>query len=64
MNSHVFAVGETVRFLPGPLQSPGSGDVYVVVRQLPIEWEGPRYQVKCLNGGPERVVPEIQLRAL
>jgi len=62
--SHAFAVGQTVKFLPNALQSPGLGGPYVVVRQLPDEADGPQYQVRCLDGGQQRVVPETQLRGL
>lgn len=64
MSGHAFAVGQTVKFYPNALQSPGFGGLYVVVRKLPEEAEGPQYQVRCLDGGQQRVVPEMQLRAL
>jgi hypothetical protein len=63
VSTHAFAVGQTVRFLPSPLQSPGVGSLYVVVRKLPEEAEGPQYQVRSVEGGQQRVVPEMQLRA-
>jgi hypothetical protein len=64
MSGHAFAVGQTVRFFPNALQSRGFGGPYVVIRQLPEEAGGPQYQVKCLDGGQQRVVPEAQLQAL
>ena len=64
MSGHAFAVGQTVRFFPNAVQSRGFGGPYIVVRQLPQEADGPQYQVKCLEGGQQRVVPETQLQAL
>lgn len=64
MSGHAFTVGQTVRFYPSALQSPGFGGLYVIVRRLPEEAEGPQYQVRGVDGGQQRVVPEMQLRAL
>jgi hypothetical protein len=61
-SGHAFAVGQTVRFLPSLLQPAGSGGLYVIVRQLPEEAEGPQYQVCSVEDGQQRVAPEIQLR--
>jgi hypothetical protein len=58
---HKFAVGQTVRYSPGPGQvSPGPGS-FKIIRLLPEAAGVLQYRVKSQLDGHERVVREDQL---
>lgn len=59
--THKFAVGQTVSYSPGALESPDGKGIYRVVRLLPAEGAGNQYRLQSDSGGRERVVCESQL---
>jgi hypothetical protein len=59
--SHKFAAGDTVEFLPGPLDVNVARGSYTIVRPLPSETRDLQYRVKHTRDGHERVVRESQL---
>lgn len=61
MKDHRFAVGQTVRFSPGPGHIKGGSGSYKVVKLLPAEYNDQQYRVKSALDGHERVVKESQL---
>ena len=61
MASHKFAVGQTVEFRPGPRDGNVPRGRYRVQRLLPSETRDPRYHVKHVADGHERVIAESQL---
>ena len=64
MNLHRYAVGQTVRFIPGLSRNSVSG-TYEVVRLLSEEAGEHRYRLKSTRESHERVANESQLeRAL
>jgi hypothetical protein len=58
---HRFAVGQVVRFLPGPLDRHVPCGKYTIQRLLPSDTTDLRYRVKHATDGHERVVSEAQL---
>lgn len=63
MSDHKFAVGQTVRFVPGSLDGNIPRGNYRVERQLPSETRDLQYRIKHFTDGHERVVRESQLAA-
>ena len=61
MLAHKFAVGQTVRFLPGRTQEGTARGSFKVVRLLPEAASVLQYRVKSQLDGHERVVREDQL---
>ncbi len=64
MADHRYSVGETVQFLPGPLDANVTRGAYIVVRLMPSESKDLQYRVKHSQDGYERVVRESQLAPL
>jgi hypothetical protein len=61
MATDKFAVGQTVRFSPGPGQEHAKGGLFKIVRLLPEAGNMLQYRVKSETDGQERVAREDQL---
>jgi hypothetical protein len=61
MTTHKFAVGQALRFSPGPGEDGKSKGLYKVVRQLPETSNMLQYRIKSEMDGQERIVREDQI---
>jgi len=57
-----FQAGRTVQFVPTPVHR--DLGVFEVVREMPREGVEPRYRVKSVSDGHERVAAEHELRPI
>jgi hypothetical protein len=62
MAQHIFAVGQSIEFVPGRFDGSAPAGTYVVVRQLPNDSNDREYRVKHARDGHERIVRESQMR--
>jgi hypothetical protein len=63
MQSHGFAIGQSVEFYPGSFDGNIPRGAYTVVRLLPNDGADREYRVRNQRDGHERVMRESQLRA-
>ena len=61
MPLHRFAVGQSIEFAPGRLDTTATRGAYTVVRLHPDEPNDREYRVKSAHDGQERVVRESDL---
>ena len=60
---HQFAMGQVVRYQPGPGWPPGDAGTYAIVRCLPDDGHGPQYDIQRATDGQQRRVREALLRS-
>jgi len=63
VSEHLFSVGQSVHFIPGPFgrgRGAASG-VYKIVKLLPPDGDDPLYRIKSASEPHERVAKESQL---
>ena len=61
MIAHKYRTGEEVQFWPQRLKDVAAGELYVIVRLLPIESGAPQYHIKAKASPTQRVVSESQI---
>lgn len=62
MQSHVYAVGQSVELMPGRFDGNVPRGAYTVLRRLPNDGADREYRVQSKHDGHERVARESQLR--
>lgn len=61
LKSHKFAVGQTVRFIAGPVTRVNGSGTFKVVKLLPPDGDEHQYRIKSTVEAFERVARESQL---
>jgi hypothetical protein len=59
--AHKYQTGQDVQFWPPRLKDIAAGELYVIVRLLPVEGGNPQYHIKAKASRMERVVRESQI---
>jgi hypothetical protein len=61
LKSHRFTIGQTVRYIAGPLNRATADGSFKVVKLLPLEGDEHQYRIKNTGEAFERVAKESQL---
>ncbi|MCQ3942614.1 MAG: hypothetical protein DPW22_05295 [Alphaproteobacteria bacterium] len=61
MKSHKYAVGQTVKFIAGPITRVNGTGTFKVVKLLPPDGDEHQYRIKSTGEAFERVAKESQL---
>lgn len=61
LKSHRYTIGQTVRYIAGPLSRVTTNGTFKIVRLLPLEGDEHQYRIKSLDEAFERVAKESQL---
>jgi hypothetical protein len=61
LKSHKYALGQTVRFIAGPLNRSAASGTFKIVKLLPPEGDEHQYRIKSTDEAFERVAKESQL---
>ncbi len=61
LKSHKYALGQTVRYIAGPLNRGPASGTFKVVKLLPLDGDEHQYRIKCTDEAFERVAKESQL---
>ncbi len=61
LKSHKYAVGQTVKFIAGPITRVSGTGTFKVVKLLPPDGDEHQYRIKSTGEAFERVAKESQL---
>lgn len=61
LKSHRYAIGQTVRYIAGPITRVNGNGTFKVVKLLPLEGDEHQYRIKSTGEAFERVAKESQL---
>jgi hypothetical protein len=61
LKSHKFTVGQTVRYMAGPLNRATADGSFKIMKLLPLEGDEHQYRIKNTEEAFERVAKESQL---
>jgi len=61
LKSHKYAVGQTVKFIAGPITRVNGTGTFKVVKLLPPDGDEHQYRIKSTGEAFERVAKESQL---
>lgn len=61
LKSHKFTMGQTVRYIAGPLNRATADGSFKIVKLLPLEGDEYQYRIKNTEEAFERVAKESQL---
>lgn len=61
LKSHKYAVGQTVKFIAGPITRVNGAGTFKVVKLLPPDGDEHQYRIKSTGEAFERVAKESQL---
>ena len=61
LKSHKFTIGQTVRYIAGPLNRASAEGSFKIVKLLPLEGDEHQYRIKNTGEAFERVAKESQL---
>lgn len=61
LKSHKYALGQTVRYIAGPISRVNDSGTFKVVKLLPLDGDEHQYRIKSTSEAFERVAKESQL---
>jgi hypothetical protein len=61
LKSHKYSIGQTVRYIAGPISRVNDSGTFKVVKHLPLEGDEHQYRIKSTGEAFERVAKESQL---
>jgi hypothetical protein len=61
LKSHKFALGQTVRFIAGPLNRAAASGTFKIVKLMPPDGDEHQYRIKSTDEAFERVAKESQV---
>ena len=61
LKSHKYAIGQTVRYIAGPISRVNGSGTFKIVKLLPPEGDEHQYRIKSTGEAFERVAKESQL---
>jgi len=61
LKSHKYSIGQTVRYIAGPISRVNDSGTFKVVKLLPLEGDEHQYRIKSTGEAFERVAKESQL---
>lgn len=61
LKSHKYALGQTVRYIAGPLNRGAASGTFKVVKLMPPDGDEHQYRIKSTDEAFERVAKESQL---
>jgi hypothetical protein len=61
LKSHKYSIGQTVRYIAGPISRVNGSGTFKVVKLLPPEGDEHQYRIKSTGEAFERVAKESQL---
>lgn len=61
LKAHKYAIGQTVRYIAGPITRVNSNGTFKVVKHLPPDGDEHQYRIKSTGEAFERVAKESQL---
>ena len=61
LKSHKYSIGQTVRYIAGPISRVNDSGTFKVVKLLPVDGDEHQYRIKSVGEAFERVAKESQL---
>jgi hypothetical protein len=61
LKSHKYALGQTVRYIAGPISRVNDSGSFKIVKLLPLDGDEHQYRIKSTGEAFERVAKESQL---
>lgn len=61
LKSHKYSLGQTVRYIAGPISRVNDSDTFKIVKLLPLDGDEHQYRIKSTGEAFERVAKESQL---
>jgi hypothetical protein len=61
LKSHKYTIGQTVRYIAGPISRVNDSGTFKVVKLLPLDGDEHQYRIKSTSEAFERVAKESQL---
>jgi hypothetical protein len=61
LKSHRFTLGQTVRYIAGPMNRATAAGTYKIIKLLPLDGDEHQYRIKNTEEAFERVAKESQL---
>ncbi len=61
LKSHKFTLGQTVRYIAGPMNRATASGTYKIIKLLPLDGDEHQYRIKNTEESFERVAKESQL---
>ena len=61
LKSHKYSIGQTVKYIAGPISRVNDSGTFKVVKLLPLEGDEHQYRIKNTGEAFERVAKESQL---